>query len=446
MRLLSILMLIGIFGELSAQVNVTTQGRNDEIYKLNDFKIRNNQDTYIDILSIEAFGGSNTAKLNLASYTKLDASLIRSDILREVNQSTGLGGFKLAGPSVSFGVGGRLRIGFSSALRVMGNYTNVDGRLVSEVGETTKTEHQYPIAISSQGRMSFNSAMFSSFGVDAGYRLWQDDKRAIDGSISTRYVNGIAHAALQTEDLTGVIKLNRDNVSYLTEAKGNIQTRSSGEFFSDASFSALFKPRKATIANDIGITYSQKNIQTGRYKLVIGITVTDIGKVRYQADTALSKSYTADINQFEGLYFNNNFSNSSFSETAKVFDSYPKLFTRKSSSNETYKVALPTSLRIHGDYEVSTLFYLSMNAVVNLQSSARLNALYEYNQFTITPRFFQKNLSLAIPLSYQNHLGLNLGGELKYKTFMIGSRSIFTNALGARQINIYTGLKMRLGH
>jgi len=398
-----------------------------------------------NLLTVNAWGNANTGSLSVKDFSQLNVDLLRSHILGTALISTGSGGFEIKGPSAAFRLNKKLVLGFSTEVRLLANYWEVNGRLVSEVGEITKAEQAYPYAIQGNENMRMNTAVYSSIGTMLNYELWKNDRHALYTGLALKYINGTAHTSLEVLNIDGILNLDPNKASYLTAATGQVSTLTSGHLLDKVNAGNLFKPRKGSVSGDIGVEYRFSDGPDKSPKLRLGLSVTDIGQVRYQSDSNFSKSYNITIPANDRLYFNNNFNNSSFSHTAEVFDTYPRLFQKTSTSRGDYKIQLPTKLLIQVDYKVCSKLSINANATIGLTPKKRIEKLYSYSGFNLTPRWTAKDFVIFLPLSYYEYAGFNAGIGLKYRSVFIASNSALSLLVSKpRQIDLSFGILLNI--
>ncbi|ACT91322.1 hypothetical protein Dfer_0050 [Dyadobacter fermentans DSM 18053] len=399
----------------------------------------------VNVFSLDYNLSSNTADIQLKSIFKLSADLLRSDVLGTSKISTGAGALDLRGPSFSYRISNRLVVGLTTRARLHANYWEVDGRLVSEIGELTKVIHEYPYVLPRAENSKANITMFSELGAVAAYEFKSNEFHSWTIGGTLKYVNGIANTTLETAQLEGIIKSTPTQTSYLTDATGSVTARTSGNFFGDATFGNLVGFQRASIAADLGLTYAFRKSRNLPINFVLGISVTDIGKASYRADSSFSKSYDVHISPSQQLYFNNNFANSSFSQTTRVFDKYPRFFSRKAVDTGKYDISLPTMLRLQASYFGLRRLSLTSELAVSLNSGKNLNKLYPVNLISVTPTFHRdREISISLPISYQQYGGGNVGLMFRYRGFFIGSNSLVSAIVKSRQVNAYTGFCLDL--
>lgn len=393
----------------------------------------------VNIVQLRGWATSNTASIHIGDLGKSPADFLRSDILGTSSISTGVGGLDIKGPSVAFRAGKRLTLGFSTRMRIHANYGHVDGRLLSEIGEITKVEQSYPYRLPQIARMQTSIAAFTDLGATFSYELARNENHRLNAGGTLKYINGVAHTSIDVSELTGLIRLNSDRVSFITGATGTVSTRTAGKLFDHFSLGNLIKPRNAGVGADLGISYSYYAATGQPWKFRLGVSVTDIGKIRYKADSAFSKSYKIDIESDERLYFNHSFNNSLFSRTSRVFDSYPQYFERAGHNGGTYSVALPTMLHIQADYRFSPRWLVNAAAGVSLNARNDLYKLYQVPYFALSPSWVKGSAIVSLPLAYQEYAGFTAGAALRYKGFTIGSNSLLSAIAGGKQLDFYLG-------
>ncbi len=156
---------------------------------------------------------------------------------------------------------------------------------------------------------------------------------------------------------------------------------------------------------DIGATYTYKingdDKDANAHKLRASVAVTDIGHVTYKAQN----SFTVNVGGNGWL------TGQGLSDHIKDYNDFRNYvvtqgFTADTGAKQT-KVYLPTALVLGADYQVYNHFYANLTYIANLANRQNFGNSY-YNQFTLTPRFDMKLLSVALPITYSS-----LAGDMK---------------------------------
>ncbi|TDE08414.1 DUF5723 family protein [Dyadobacter psychrotolerans] len=395
-----------------------------------------------NVMYFEVSAGSNTASLSTANLGRINADFFRRKILGESKVSSGLGLVEVLGPSLSINLTDKLAMGLSTRSRLHANYSEVNGRLISEIGEVVKQVKEYPHVIPKSEPMRTSIAVFNEIGLSAAYQVFKSNMHEISFGTTLNFINGIGHTSIDVSDFQGI--LNTTNIySYLTNSKGEVATRSGGKLLDQIRLTNFFRFEKASLGADFGLSYSFRKTAIQAYKFRIGISITDIGSIRYKADSIYSKSYDINISSSERLYFNNNFKNSSFSETARVFDTYPELFTPTKNNNDLYKVPLPTTLRIQADYIFSPNISISGNILTSLRKKGITGSLYNLATVNVIPRWDKADMTFFLPLTIQEYTGLAVGAGLRYKGLYITSKNLISLLFGTKQVDLRCGFLIR---
>ncbi|MBE9466627.1 DUF5723 family protein [Dyadobacter subterraneus] len=392
----------------------------------------------LNLLSVNAWTSSNSASVKLQNYTNINSDLLRSNIIGTSGHCIGSSGIDLTGPSLTVSKGNKLAYGFITRSRTVASFWNLDGRLLSEIGEIIKVSQEYPYQLDRTMDMRTNIVSFSELAFMGAFEVLNSGKHRLIGGVTLKYINGISHTSIETNQLTGEIKLNRDDVAYLTNSTGFVKTRTAGELFDRFTVGNFFKLGKASLGMNVGFTYTYGK----PYKLRLGVSLTDLGFIRYKADKNYSKSYDVHIASNQGLYFNNNFANSSFSRTTKVFEKYPDLFTKKSSSDSIYRIGLPTTFGVQADYQLNNNWNIESMLGIGMHTINNSDNIYYFSVIKVIPKWIKRNISISIPFSVQKYTGVYAGARFAYKGIFIGSNSVISSIIESRQIDMHLGIEL----
>jgi len=395
------------------------------------------------LLSVEAKAGSSTARLSLSNTFAFNPSKLRQNVLGNNQFSSGFANLTVNGPSFTYHRRSS-SIGFSTRFRIMANFWDVDSRLSGEIGESTKFTHSYPYSLDPSKNMKLNISALSDVGLTYSRNLISDENQSLSGGVTVRYYSGVANSSINLHDLTGNVKLNNTNeTSFLSASTGNIETRTSGRLLDNFNIGNILSGRLGSIGADFGLVYQYKK-NPGRPKMEIGLSITDIGRIRYQADSLYSKSYSTHIpDNANGLYFNANFQNSSVGQISRVFDRYPKFFSLKEKNTRAYSVGLPTTVRAFVDYTFTDHFAAKFSGALGLRSAEKIENIYNPSWITITPRWSVRDFQLFTPLSYQQIVGFNAGLGVQWKQFFFSSGSLISALNHSSMIDLQVGVAWR---
>ena len=119
-------------------------------------------------------------------------------------------------------------------------------------------------------------------------------------------------------------------------------------------------------------------------------------------------------------------------------DNYTKVDTKRG-----IKTSLPTALHANVDWNIHHKFYLNLNSDFSLVNKNAVNKNSIANAVTLTPRFETRWFTYAIPVSYMEYTGTQVGSSLRFGPLFIGSSSVLTNLVSSNSkgADIYVGVK-----
>lgn len=400
-------------------------------------------------LSVDSYVGSQQAALKRNVFSTSLATIVRDQLMGQTASGTGWGEVDFKGPSVSWTLAKDSKIALLTRMRVMGSYTNIDGRLVSEIGEVDKVTKSYPYTIEMTD-MHTNATAFSELAVALSKPLYKSERHQLAIGGTFKLVNGSGHTAIQLPSLVGTIDQYRqnDDLVFLSDAQGMVSTHTSGGVFDQFTMGNALQVNKVTGALDIGFQYRRLAVSPNGPQLMIGVAVTDIGVMKFAPSNELSKEYAIDITQDEKLFFNTHFDNADFSKTAEVYERYPEFFTPLTSFSEVYKVRLPTTLKLQLSVDWTDRFSTDMYVRKQLNNSNQLHQLRGLEWISIAPQWKKGHHRLRIPLTYTSAKSGLVGLTYSYKGFWIGSRSLANMIFSSSKVidfsvGITTSLQVR---
>jgi outer membrane protein OmpA-like peptidoglycan-associated protein len=154
-----------------------------------------------------------------------------------------------------------------------------------------------------------------------------------------------------------------------------------------------------------------------KYKLKAGLSITDIGSIKYDRGK-LSGDFIADINQWNvhDLQFDS-LPIRSFDDTLR------KRFVFK-DTEPTYRMNLPTALRVQLDYNIWKDFYVSLNGTYAMQFKKNPNKVHDLNWIAVTPRWDWKWFGLMVPLSYSQYKNFGAGACVRLGPLVMGTSDL----------------------
>ena len=364
-------------------------------------------------------------------------------------------------PKHSFGVSTRFRAGVQ-----VNNLSEDLARLVKieDGGAAEDLINQ----ISENNTFNFNANAYAELGftyarvlvdqgkhfIKAGFTL-----KRLAGGYSAYFNNAGTKFRLVEETGAGadaddyVLEIDQINAQYgyLTEdALEDISVSDVANMFTDGNI-----PGKGW-GGDIGFTYEYRpkiekyrfmmdgeevvDEQKNKYKFRIGVSLLDVGSIKYKNANQVSgynvvrENVRLRLSDFDGA--------SDTDEFAEVLrESFNVTDADKISS---FTSSLPTALNINVDYHLAGPLYINTTLVQGLKKKDAIG-MRQNSLLAVTPRAEMKALELAFPIALQNNYSIfTVGAMVKLGPLFIGSDNIggafnMGDPYGA---NLYAGLSL----
>src|ERR1700694_6014335 len=369
----------------------------------------------INLVSFGSSVGNSQASFNLNSIFQSGSQNNLQDkfLGKQAGLSNGLLNLDIHGPSFMFNAGKTITIAITSRARAVGNMTNIDGKLIQTVSDSL-SRSQLPYVISSSSNMKINMNAWSEYGVSFSKVASDKNGNFFKAGITLKYLAGIADGYVNIDHLNSTINYdNLRNDAYVTNTTGHIEAGFGGANISNLQVSDFTKKNGSGFGADLGIIYEYRprtqayradstgsGGENNGYPFRIGISVLDMGKIKYDRDAQRSGAYDINITGSNRLY-SGEISNVRIGHFNSFFKSRPQLFTPTSSNNASnFKASLPTTMHLDVDYHLHRGFYLNLAGQFPLSSNDQYsyNSMY-FTSVTLTPRYEGKAVGFYLPLN-----------------------------------------------
>ncbi|WP_240751549.1 DUF5723 family protein [Flagellimonas onchidii] len=341
------------------------------------------------------------------------------------------------------------------------------------------------------------------------------------GGVTLKYLVGLGSGYAQTQNLTANYIANGDDILD-NLADGNITLDgnlnyglSYGELEDEFKFDELEKPR--SLGLDIGAVYEWRpdyqdyyitdkkgnkvlDRTKNKYKLRVGVSISDIGSIKYTEGTlngldinATTLEFVGDLNaandfndiqtvlndnQYADL-INNATSGTSFEDLVtqlqnannlaeaelilqnnedelstllddlENFENLDDILTdfnvvSLTTQDSEIKTVLPTLLRLDADWSFNKNLYLNMATNISLTSRSKTGRNAIANELRVTPRYESRVFSLFSPIRLVQGNGLLWGLGFRLGPLYVGSGSALSNVLigNIEAGDVFAGLKI----
>lgn len=342
------------------------------------------------------------------------------------------------GPSVMFNIAPKHTLAIYTRARAVLNVIDINGNVVNEISKDNKTDFDYPV-----GSPNAVGNSWGEFGVSYAAVLFQRGEHFLKGGITAKYLQGVANYHLQGNNINLEFQENLLFPELSTyETTGSAIYGSSQDFATDSDIDVDSKSRGFGV--DLGLVYEWRPEysadradindlkEVNKYKLRFGVSVTDLGSMKY--DKGIRRNYDLNETITQDDYDN-----------ADNFDEFLENNYNFTVLNGAVRSNLPTAIHADVDWNIHRRFYLNANGDLGIVSKTKLNQNSIANRVSLTPRYESKWFSAYIPISYMDYSKqAQVGLGLRTGVFFIGSSSIVSNAISksSRAADIHLGIKI----
>lgn len=414
---------------------------------------QNNFKWDVNLFSIGVGVGNNNASFSLKNLGELGNgdSLINQFVGTRGKSSNALLGVDIKALSVLIGLDQKSGLALTTRGRVLVNATDIDGSLGRQLIDGNSGDGiTFPYTINSDNDMRVTGNAWSEIGLTYGRILMDKGVHYIKAGVTAKYMAGVANAYVNINRLRGTLtqKPVTDDV-FLSNAAGGLEIGTGGISFDNFDAAELTAFKSSGLGADLGVVYEWRpGYEAGsetagnKYKLRIGASLQDIGRIKYKKDLSNSGGYTIDITGLEALNLNE-VGEQPIDEMKDYLDSRPQYFTPLSSTGSNYTVNLPTMLHIDADYNILNGFYVNAATHLNLVNTDKnfFNGNY-FNSFSVTPRYEIKKLGVFLPVNYSHLTSFNAGLAFKLGPVYLGSGSVLTALFNSsKQADFFLGVR-----
>ncbi|MCU4174818.1 DUF5723 family protein [Carboxylicivirga sp. N1Y90] len=399
--------------------------------------IRSDARWNINVLSAQ-IGLANALNFNESDFMKQLSKVGFSDLkyFLGADQSLFVGRGLLAFPSVSYKINTKHAVAFSASLRADGIYR-------SSTDDVRKlfTGYDNPELLKDVSGEYFKSVVnqWMEYTLTWSGVLWNKDEHLITGGANVKYLVGGSSGYFDLDNIE--VMYDKEKIDYFKVDVSYGVNKNLEETISDGKLD-LFGD--AGLGMDFGMTYSYKpdDAENIPYKFKVGLMVGDVGYVKHRS-AVKQATYRVSIEDVPYSRFNG------IETLDALIDSLEKSVDFEKINNESYKMNLPTSVLLTGDYSITPTWYVS--GLIGYQPGLYSQNLHIIDndiwKFNLTPRFENTTWGAYLPISYNNRIDFSAGIAMRWKYVFIGSNTIITNVLNseAKYGEFYFGINIPIG-
>lgn len=284
-------------------------------------------------------------------------------------------------------------------------------------------------------------------GISGAAILFENEQHKINGGATLKILFPGSYAQFGADAFQGKITNELGQVT-LTETTANLNIAYSGnlgEDFSNVSdYTRSLYGKPGGVGADIGLNYRLKDNDGSPYKLNVGVSVRNIGSMKFKSNNNSQTSYVLNAQGTDSLNLNQFQGAKSLRDVESIL--LASGFLNKSANErKTFKVGLPTLFNAYADVKIVPQFYVTAFTQFKVKKDQDYEQVAEQNTFSLTPRYNWGNIEVYLPLSASEFSGFATGLGFRAYGFFIGSGSAITAlASNAKQCDAYFGYSFQL--
>ena len=246
----------------------------------------------------------------------------------------------------------------------------------------------------------------------------------IKGGMTVKLVEGIGSAYANAENISFQLHSNdsvgiyNTHINYgISENLGNYienETEMSGiggRYGMGFDFGIVWewRPNYSKHLFDMDGETNLERRDENKYKLRVGLSVKDLGAVKYKKwhqsqDFTVNGDFCTEM--LEDVQ--------SIKEITNLLHENPDLITF-TEDGDIYRMSLPTAISLQVDYNIYKDFYINVTPYFALkQGNTKYTKVHSFNSISIAPRYETTWFGVSLPLQYNQISGFNLGTGFRF--------------------------------
>ena len=309
--------------------------------------------------------------------------------------------------------------------------------------------------------MFVNAASWLDVGITYSRTIYNTDNHFISVGGTLKYVQGLVGLHLVADHFN--MKYETVDSVTISNVSGTLAHTDINMFDAPASdiLKNIMKNATPTVAADLGLRYEYRpdqekykydmdckswyKLYQDRYKVAVGFSITDIGKVTFK-NNPISGNFTSnDANTVRGAYsYYWDLGNEKFNNGIESIDSLTVTRFSAGQYNNKFSLVLPTAFNLYVDYHIWKGFGVNLSTTISANMAGNKNMLHRPSIVTLTPKYDHAWFGAYIPLSYDAYGNFHGGLGLRLGPVFLGSSDLFGTLLKKNRYNadIYVGVKV----
>ncbi|WP_047247618.1 DUF5723 family protein [Maribacter thermophilus] len=404
--------------------------------------------TDVNLVGASAFFSNDYVGVGLSDLMDSDFDYDTDAELSASTNNNIAGNVDVLGPAFMFNLTTKSSIAVFSRARAFVTLSEINGETIDDLDDGIDENRDFMV---DEGNFYGAASGWAEIGVTYAHVLYNKEQHFLKGGLSLKYLKGVGNIYTTGNDVQiaydadGATLPDSSTVGTLTST-GEINYGSSDDFEGD-DYEFEMPNNASGFGVDLGFVYEwrpdYKNYMTtnadgtvhvqkdkNKYKLKIGLSVTDLGAVKY--DDGVEDTY--DIT--------NSITEDDYEQYDGIEEKLENLYVL-TSTEQGIKSSLPSALHFNVDYNINKGFYVNLNTDISLKSTGS-NIVRNANILSLTPRFESKWFSFYLPFSTYQYSGFQMGAGFRAGPLYLGSGSLITSLTKDKiqGSDVYVGLKI----
>lgn len=349
-------------------------------------------------------------------------------------------GFDLAGLSWIQSINPNITLGISSRARGALQGVGITRSLYNTVGFGSDS-----VSTIKSGGLNFGAQIFSEIGLSYAQTLIDNADFGFKIGATGKFLTGALATGFSLSQFDAQITRTPDGEKYkIANGQLDIAYLGTGNLDDASSFGpgSIFSGNGRGWGFDVGATYEQRGTDfnttdgTAPYKFRVGVSVTDLGGIKYSGSNV--RFYSANLKNVE-------FNKTNDIDLKQSDDVLRAAGINPDSFATSFTAQIPTMLRVNADVRLSRLFFVNVNWANSLANKYRIGTQYA-SFVAVTPRLETRYFDFSIPLALSNNYKtFGFGFGLRAGPLTLGMDN-FTGVFGNPSgINAHAGLNIGIG-
>lgn len=377
-------------------------------------------------------------KPSLFNETGFDTKYMKYDLSGGAKSATIQG--NIYGPGFMATLGQRMAFGLTTRFRTGISVNNVSGSLIDLARNGFDEQALFNTPLNEKN-MRISSHVWAEYGLTWGQVVKAKGKHFVKVGGTVKLLQGISSAYLYADDVNYSFK-NKDTMSLFNAQFGYGHAENFDWDNPSLNYDFMAKP---SVGFDFGAVYEfRPKVADGelndpsdpeKYKLRLGISVIDIGRLKYKKFEA--NDFLANVNDWP-------VGNLDFSNIQTFDDTLKDRFGFQSNAT-TYKASLPTTISVQADYAIVRRLFVNFNAFMAFNPKKNQTITNAMTNFTLSPRYEGKMWGIYLPQTINRFGKYYSGITLRLGPFVVGSNTIVSQLIQSKftyGIDVHAGVRI----